>query len=321
MFETCALVKPSNITVYSKYLGERRRSKSPPLRSEDNSYAKAFVSRKASQRFKAALENLIYTAKWKTVWVRATNSYFRYKVNFITLTLPAPQEHTDNEIVKVCLSPFLENWQKRRPGFLYAWKAEVQDNGNIHFHLITNAFIHYKRLRKLWNKSVEKLGYVSRSSAADPNSTDVHALDNKKDIAGYLVSYLNKKDLYKKPLKRYFQIYGDRLKKLDAPAFKLPRRYFTFLKRGLTCRAWSASKMLLDKGFTSSEYDRQYEHDWRMLVRLKEYAIQKDYITIYPLDKDCLRYFPGFSQALTSHFDRLIQEQKKAAINETIEDL
>jgi hypothetical protein len=154
--------------------------------------------------------------------------------------------HTDNEIANGILKPFLRWWRDRNPALLYVWKAEVQDNGNIHFHVTSNSFIHHEVLRRHWNKKCELLKYTSRSRSTNPNSTDVHAVKNVRNLASYLCAYITKKDLYTKPLKRYHKRYGKALLADTSEVFHLPKNYLLGLKREVKCKIWDASKLLLE---------------------------------------------------------------------------
>lgn len=88
---------------------------------------------------------------------------------FLTLTLPAKQIHCDNDIKKECFLRFIE-WltgdrEKGASGWgvkNYIWVAEMQKNGNIHFHLIIDRGLPAKRINEKWNQIIERLGYVTR---------------------------------------------------------------------------------------------------------------------------------------------------------------
>jgi hypothetical protein len=194
---------------------------------------------------KDAIDLLASAARTKRIWWSEHETYVSFKLNFITLTLPSKQIHTDTEIAHLILKPFIRWWREKNPNLLYIWKAEVQDNGNIHYHLTTNSFIHWRTLRKQWNRRCEALGYVSRSTSSDPNSTDVHAVKNIKNISAYLSAYVTKKDLYSRSLKRYHKIYGIRLKAATREECILPRNYFKRLKRKVTSKIYDCSKALL----------------------------------------------------------------------------
>lgn len=77
-----------------------------------------------------------------------------YLCTFLTLTLPATQKHTDKEITKYCINPFLSYARKYFKVRYFIWKKELQKNGNLHFHLCTDRFIDCKCLRRTWNRII-----------------------------------------------------------------------------------------------------------------------------------------------------------------------
>ena len=157
------------------------------------------------------------------------NRPIKYKLTFITLTLSAKQTHTDEDIKSKLLNQFLtvarKNWQMH----YYIWKAEKQENGNIHFHILTNVYIKHADLRTTWNgiQNKKRFNYVDKYSQkmqnhfkngfkmfpndkrskekqykaylinrannwTNPNSTDIHALYKVKNLAAYMAKYLCK---------------------------------------------------------------------------------------------------------------------------------
>jgi hypothetical protein len=81
-------------------------------------------------------------------------------LKFVTLTLSAAQAHTDVEIKKGPLNQFLTELRTDFGLKNYVWKAEKQQNGNLHFHIIIDCYIHYQQIRDLWNRCQNRLGYV-----------------------------------------------------------------------------------------------------------------------------------------------------------------
>lgn len=189
------------------------------------------ISSKAERRIKQAVDWLLHLSPEKTVKNPYNGQEFKMKINFITLTLPSKQMHSDNEIKKMCLNQFLIEAKKKYNMSSYIWRAETQKNGNIHFHITTNTFIPALELRHLWNRIVNKLGYVDRFAQAreqlyvngfkfqkalenkytrsqqyelykrgkaenwqNPNSTDVHKVEKIKDMAAYLSKYITKQN-------------------------------------------------------------------------------------------------------------------------------
>jgi len=240
----------------------------------------AQLSKKSANRLKNVLNLLFHCSQKKTVMNFETKKTFTFRVNFITLTLSSKQINSDKEILKYCLEPFIRILRKKLSGLLYVWKAEVQDNENIHFHLNTSSYIDHSYLRSVWNNCQNKLGYIERCRLKNPNSTDVHAVRNQKMLGAYMAKYMLKGDLYKTPLKRYFRRFG---KTLLAKNFScnIPKNYFANLKRKLTCKKWDCSKALKNAKFTSYLNSFEEENDWNYLISKYKF-IDTDYCRIFP---------------------------------------
>jgi hypothetical protein len=116
---------------------------------------------------------------------------------FVTLTLPYTQLHCDKVIKRECLNPFIINLQRNFKVNNYLWKAELQKNGNIHFHILFDKFIPWQRVRSIWNNSTHKLGYIdwfaTENGHFEPNSTDIHSIRKTKNIRAYIAKYVSKK--------------------------------------------------------------------------------------------------------------------------------
>lgn len=78
---------------------------------------------------------------------------------FVTLTLPSKQKHTDKEITEFCINPFLAYSRKYFKIRYYVWKKELQKNGNLHFHFVTDRYIDALSLRRAWNRIINR-GYI-----------------------------------------------------------------------------------------------------------------------------------------------------------------
>ncbi len=203
---------------------------------EDNTNKYGELSNHAQKRLKKKLNYLMYLTDNKEIQGKQiiakhqnlTTQYqkskvyqnpVQYKLTFITLTLPSKQIHSDNEIKSKCLNQFLIELKKNYGVSRYIWKAEKQENNNIHFHIIADKYIKWKEIRECWNRIVNKLGYVDRyesnmrefykngfrlsthskdkrtenqqkkafqtlvdNNYRNPNSTDIHALYKVKNI-------------------------------------------------------------------------------------------------------------------------------------------
>lgn len=156
------------------------------------------ISDKAKRKIKRAVKYLLYTSHEKTAYNPKFKSTFKFKVNFITLTLSSTQVHTDQEIKSMILNQFFVEAKKKWGLSDYIWKAERQQNGNLHFHILTNVWIPWLELRNTWNRLQNKLGYIDRanynSKSWSANSTDIHSLRKINNIPAYIIKYMIKKD-------------------------------------------------------------------------------------------------------------------------------
>ena len=87
----------------------------------------------------------------------------------------------------------------------YVWKGELQtkrkDCQQLHYHITSDVYIDCIEMRNKWNELQRRAGYLDyyfeKFGHWNPNSTDVHATYNKKNLIGYLkkkiVRYSDKK--------------------------------------------------------------------------------------------------------------------------------
>lgn len=187
------------------------------------------LSKKAGNRIREKVTWLYELAKSKTIIQDYNQSVICFKMNFITLTLPAFQKHTTAVITSECLNQFLTECKKKYNLENYVWRLEFQKNGNVHYHLATDTYISYTSCKLIWNRCLAKLGYISdyaekfgnmtfeeyrqatnsngltpfnvlrerygRGCATrwdSPNTVDVRAVGNAKNIAHYISKYITK---------------------------------------------------------------------------------------------------------------------------------
>lgn len=161
----------------------------------DNS-TEGVISKKARKNIEKSLNWLLYGAKVKFIKDEDSGKKFFFKINMITLTLPSHQVHSDQLIKDKCLAKFLDTLVKVKGLQNYLWRAEAQVNGNIHFHLITDTYIHHIYIREQWNKACEVLGYVTafefKHGHRNPNSSDVHSIKHVNRLVSYVSKYICK---------------------------------------------------------------------------------------------------------------------------------
>lgn len=151
----------------------------------------------AKRKLKRAIQLLVASSKDKEAPNFKTGKMFKFKVNFVTLTLPAPQDNvTDKDLKKYCLDNLIKRLRRKHKLNNYVWRAERQKNGNLHFHLISDTYIHYQSLRDNWNELLNKFGYIDKFEQKyghrNPNSTDIHAVWKVKNLSQYFIKYMSK---------------------------------------------------------------------------------------------------------------------------------
>jgi hypothetical protein len=203
------VINPKSIVSYSEvifetpHVSKKNRYIDPDLKPDladsflmSKRTSEGKVSNQAKRKISKAIEYLVTVSKEKKVLNRLTDKIVVVKLSFLTLTLPSKQIHTDKEIINTCLNSFLNEVRKYHSVHNYIWRAELQKNGNIHFHLLSDAFIPWWDARNRWNRIVNKLGYVDRFTAkhghTTPNSTDIHSTRKIKNIQTYLCKYMVK---------------------------------------------------------------------------------------------------------------------------------
>jgi hypothetical protein len=188
------------------------------------------LSRKAITRMTNAMDFMVMISPFKKVYSIKEQKTFYFRIAFITLTLSSPQRHTDNWIKAHMLSPFLKWMERSHNVYSYIWKAETQKNGNIHFHIAINKFIHHKAIRKKWNSLQQQHGYTSpgnwQDPISDPPSTEIKAVKKLTAVTNYMLKYFTKNEKDKRPVQG---------------------------------RIWGASYNLLDNAIIFERFDEEYD--------------------------------------------------------------
>lgn len=161
------------------------------------------ISNKANKNVQRCIDWMVTLAKDKPMCTAQGYGY-TFRLNFITLTLSEKQKHTDVEFKRLVFQPFLDylrkyEWldaqrQSRKLKY-YFWRAESQANGNIHFHICTDAYIDKRIIQWNWNRFLDKAGYNARSpifAKSQAPSTHVRSIHKVSKIASYLSKYCGK---------------------------------------------------------------------------------------------------------------------------------
>ncbi len=295
---------------------------------ESDRKSHGYISPIAKRKITKAIDYLLLLSSDKKVHSLRTGRKFTFKIAFITLTLPSKQIHTDKEIKRKCLNHFLIAIQRKFKVSNYIWRSEKQQNGNLHFHILIDKFIHWNDVRNLWNNIINKLGYVDRyqtrmkefykdgfkemknvskswnvakqkesykrnlaTDFQNPNSTDIHSIKKIHNLTNYFVKYMTKNE----PTCNNTNQNEDE---------------FT-TSTGAT---WAASKNLQKIKGAKTEIDSQIDEEIKKLVdnhKCKMYT--SDYFSVIYVDFESLakygadRIFEIFSKYIIEKFDYHIQ--------------
>lgn len=242
-------LNPSSLSLYNsrflRYPSESAESKkvtkSQRIEALKNIYGDNYTPEARYHNFKISEQShknimqkinwLYFLAKSKSVKTLSGKEIYNFKINFITLTLPAMQKHPTSLITTKCLNQFLIEIKKLYSVENLVWRLEFQNNGNVHYHIVTDVYMDYYIVLKHWNRIVNKLGYVDRYADKHrkmslqeyvetynkggkydfatmknryikgrsfdwqvPNSVDVKPVTSGKIIAYYIAKYFSKKD-------------------------------------------------------------------------------------------------------------------------------
>jgi len=224
-------IHPGRINLYHEIKWHRP----PPRRDHSANLSRGFhasngkVSTATRRKINKAIEYLLFLSSNKDLPDTEHGKAYKFRLAFVTLTLPSSQQHTDIVIKEKCLNQFLIEARKRWKVRNYLWRAEKQRNGNIHFHVLTDKFIPWSELRDTWNRITNKLQYVDRyrdqmrefhsggptvrrdllknwsykaqikayqkgkaNDWSSPNSTDIHSVYKIRNLKGYISKYCTK---------------------------------------------------------------------------------------------------------------------------------
>jgi hypothetical protein len=156
----------------------------------------------ARKRLKNAVDNFVNifeAAKGgKLLDYKHKGVNYTRKPVFMTLTVPkqARPYKTSDKAIKALLARLMDNLRTSHNLNLYIWKAEAQLRGNIHFHLIIDAFVFHKTVRKLWFNLLLKNDLLLKGQTFANSSRIVwmNVIDSVESLKYYLVGYMDQKE-------------------------------------------------------------------------------------------------------------------------------
>jgi len=237
--------------------------------------SKKYSSNNLSEGAKKRLKKCINSQVLRDIsFLKSNRKKYPHRNTFltmVTLTLSSKQIHCDKFIKEKLLNTFLVNCRRMFPNLSYVWKAEVQKNGNLHFHIISNLRLQSWELQLLWNKIQDYYGYLEdfkkEYNRTNPPSTQICYLRKIKNVQAYLTEYMIKNEE----------------------------------TRPICGKCWSASEDLLKVEFSSNFLAGRIEEELNKLESIsKKITIEEKAITIIipDLDKFNIIEFPMLFNAM-----------------------
>jgi hypothetical protein len=136
------------------------------------------ISHQARKNLQDKVTWLYHLARARYTKTYSGKEIFNFKINFLTLTLPSKQIHPTSQITSDCFNQFLTEMRQRTGMANYVWRLEFQANGNVHYHIVSDTYIDYFFCLKVWNRIINKLGYVDAFAHKMNNLTELQYFEN-----------------------------------------------------------------------------------------------------------------------------------------------
>lgn len=193
-------INPSNIilTEVKEWIGDYTvKDRFKQHENLKNNKTRGVLSEKARKRLRTSINWLVVSSEHKPLFSKKFNTKSKFKINFITLTIPPQKNGIINEKeFKELLNTFLTYHRKYSKLNNYVWKIETHKDGRFHIHLTTDTFIHHASIRASWNSLLLRRNYLTfhfeKYGNYSPPSTEVLAVKNIKKIGAYISKYMSK---------------------------------------------------------------------------------------------------------------------------------
>ena len=232
------------------------------------------------KRKRKAIDIMLQCTEKRKVYNPILGYYVDHQIGMITLTFSDNSRFiSGKEAHKTCLRPFLDWLTKTKKAKFYIWITERQkstdhegklkmSNGQLHYHIITDAFIPYDEVQKKWNYLQNEAGYLeefyNKYNHRNPNSTDIHEMKDVNDLGAYLLKYITKEP--------------DRLDNESDEEFKT--------RVNIDGKIWDCSNNLSGKDFF------KVEHSLSVQKKL-DYLVARDLIKKFEIDYCTMYFFKG----------------------------
>lgn len=195
-------IRSHSIISYKRFTGYTFRTdsqrQSADLLKERKTYSGKMCPG-SKKRLIKAIENLVSTTNEKRTFILnpLTGKQMPFQLAFTTLTIHNPDRNvSQKEAYKNLLAPFLQWLRRSHNTYLYIWKAELQERGQLHYHLLLGNYVPHTEIRRKWNDLQKRGGYLdayyNEKGHFDAPSTEIKNTIEREDIAGYLIKEISK---------------------------------------------------------------------------------------------------------------------------------
>lgn len=226
----------------------------------------------SQRRIMRSVDILLQRSPNHRIWNPVVEKHHDFRIGFATLTIPTHRVVKASHGHKNLLQPFLRTARRKWGIEDYIWKAELQERGQLHYHITWNRFVEFTRIRDEWNKLLRKNRlsdeFAARYGHFNPNSTDIHAVWKVRNLKAYLAKYIAKDEQNKTRLDGKI---WDASKSLKRPPFTtvLHGHHEDYLRDGIQMglvKTWESEHAVLFKMenplsvLTSSELAAYKQH-------------------------------------------------------------
>lgn len=203
-FDLYAQVRPTSLVIFARsnkvknYVKERdvksmaiARAINPFYTEEESTAYSCRFTNGARNRLKCATDILLLLAKERKIFNPISNNYHPFRYSFTTLTFSS-KKIVDYATSIKCLEEFLKWLNRTKGALMYVWKLELQKRGQIHFHILSDVFVHWREVRDKWNYIQAR--HTDILGGMDYNSTDIHSIHQAKDVGQYIAKYISKNE-------------------------------------------------------------------------------------------------------------------------------
>lgn len=177
-------------------LSKMRRQMRAKQMQQRATYTNGTMSSETARKLKSIAEAYLAAIYYRRDAQQRAGVRITCVPTFITLTYPSVVTHPHEHCKRRHLGAFLSYLSRTKAVNAHIWRAELQQNGNIHFHVFGHKFVEWQWVRATWNNIVAADGYIDafekQHGHRNPNSTDVEKIANLDKAAAYISKYIAK---------------------------------------------------------------------------------------------------------------------------------